>query len=100
MEDLEKYQRVNKCETLKELANVIREFGGDVKMIQGRKKIFDSDKMAKACENLRVDLNTRSANILTREFGIRQQALYIAYYEGNWPVKEQILIKKIEIKEK
>jgi hypothetical protein len=77
MDDLQKYEAVNKTETLKELADVIRSFAVDGK-IQGRAKIFDAEKMAKACETYSLVKH----NNLTREFGIRQQAMYISFYNN------------------
>jgi len=69
----QKYDIVNSCETLEELANVIRTFAGVNGMIEGRKKFFDAEKMANHCENY----HNVHPNLLTREFGIRQQAIYI-----------------------
>ena len=74
------YEAVNKCETYEELAKVIRKIGVDG-MIQGRIRPFDSEKMAGACENFDTYMNVGKPNVLTREFGIRQQAMYIYYSE-------------------
>ena len=76
MTDLEKYEAVNKCESLEELANVIISFADITGEIQGRKRKFDAEKMAQAC---RV-YPDYGYNTLTREFGIRQQAMYIDHY--------------------
>ncbi len=73
--DLEKYEEVNKCTSLKELADVIRKFSPDG-LITGRIRIFNSEKMAIACENYDLSIH----NTLTREFGIRQQAMMILFY--------------------
>ena len=78
MTDLEKYDAVNKSKSLKDLANVIRSFGVDGK-IKGRTKTFDSEIMAHTCEN--YDLT--DANHLTREFGIRQQAMMLLFYTND-----------------
>jgi hypothetical protein len=74
----ETYDKVNKCETLLELANVIRSLTDEGGNIKGRTRLFDGERMAKACENFKYS----SPNNLTREFGIRQQAMYINYYES------------------
>jgi hypothetical protein len=71
----EKYDLVNECETYDELADVI-EFFGENGVIKGRTREFSSIKMAQACRNF----DYMPASILTREFGIRQQAIYIKYY--------------------
>ena len=78
MERLEIYELVNKCETLEELSKVILEIGGESGLIQGRTKVFDANKMAQACLN--YNLTYPMINTLTREFGIRQQAIYICTY--------------------
>lgn len=72
----EKYDAVNKCESLEELANVIRLFSDKEGWIQGRTRKFDANKMAHAC----MAFGFVSPNVLTREFGIRQQAFYIEHY--------------------
>lgn len=76
MEDLEKWQAVNACETLEDLAKVIESFSDENGDIQGRNKKFSANKMALCCKNY-FDI---PKNTLTREFGIRQQAIYILYY--------------------
>lgn len=73
--DLGKYKMVNNCQTLKELAEVIRSLASNG-MIQGRTDIFNAENMALSCENFTLYNNTS----LTREFGIRQQAMMLLYY--------------------
>jgi hypothetical protein len=75
MTELEKWQAVNKCETQTELANLISKFADEEGMIQGRTRKFDADKMI---TGLHYFMNNQTiANVLTREFGIRQQAIYL-----------------------
>jgi len=77
MEDkLKIYERVNKAESLEELATVIENLADDYGKIQGRTRHFDAKKMANICRNY----NLRIHNALTREYGIRQQAMYILFY--------------------
>lgn len=76
MTELEKYEAVNKSSTLKELADVLRSFAIDG-MIQGRTRKFDAEKMAEHCESYHLAKH----NVLTREFGIRQQAMMLLFYE-------------------
>lgn len=78
MTDLEKYNLVNSCETVEELTNAVLALTDEDGMIQGRIRAFDGRRMAENV-NLVVTYGVQ-ANVLTREFGIRQQALYIAYY--------------------
>jgi hypothetical protein len=76
MTELEKYQKVNECETLGELASVIESFADENGMIQGRTRIFDAKQMAHYC----INFKEYPPNMLTREYGIRQQAMCIIYY--------------------
>lgn len=73
----QKYDAVNKCETLEQLAAVIESFVDQNGMIQGRTKMFNGNKMADKCRHFNV---VSYPNVLIREFGIRQQAMYINYY--------------------
>jgi hypothetical protein len=75
MTDLEKYKKVNSTESLKELAEVIRSFAVNGR-IQGRKRTYNADSMAIGCEHY----NLLNHNVLTREFGIRQQAMMLLFY--------------------
>lgn len=70
------YDRVNSCETFEGLANIIRSLADEDGMIQGRTKKFNAEQMAEACMNF----HHFRPNVLTREFGIRQQAMYINHY--------------------
>lgn len=82
MNDLLKFKKVNTCETPEELAQVIREFADpETGMIIGRKRPFDAQKMAGYVTS--VVNEGAPANLLTREFGIRQQALYLKYRKYN-----------------
>jgi hypothetical protein len=76
MTDLEKYEAVNSSKTLNKLANVIRSFGVEGE-IQGRERKFDCEKMADHCESYSL----QGHNFLTREFGIRQQAMMLSFYD-------------------
>ena len=79
MDELLKFQRVNACETPEQLAETIIDFA-DPKtgLIMGRTRQFDANRMA---SYVKLVVNGEApANLLTREYGIRQQALYLAYY--------------------
>lgn len=78
MTELEKYEAVNKCETLEELGSLILKFADENGMIKGRIKDFNAEKMV---EGLKAFINDEAVpNVLTRNYGIRQQAMYIKYY--------------------
>ena len=80
MTKIEAYEVVNSCETYQELADKIRKIGV-TGVIQGRNRSFVSEKMALACEDFETFMENGLPNVLTREFGIRQQAMYIYYSE-------------------
>tara|TARA_R110000851_G_scaffold181506_1_gene329236 strand:+ start:436 stop:672 length:237 start_codon:yes stop_codon:yes gene_type:complete len=75
MDDLEKYKAVNACETLDQLAEVVELCSTDG-VILGRNRGFDSKKMQEYCRKFSLSKH----NLLTREFGIRQQAMMILFY--------------------
>jgi hypothetical protein len=76
MDELKKYQKVNQCETLEELALTIESFADVNGEIQGKTRHFNASKMAGFCRNFHPSI----PELLTREFGIRQQAMYITHY--------------------
>ena len=82
MDELLKFQRVNECETPEQLAKTIIDFADpETGLIAGRTKSFSADRMA---SYVKLVVNGEApANLLTREYGIRQQALYLAYYNKN-----------------
>lgn len=80
MTELEKYEKVNKCETLEELADVIISFSNSEGMIEGKTRSFSASLMAENC----IHFSKRNFNTLTRQYNIRQQAMYILYYTGKF----------------
>jgi len=79
MTELEKFQKINICENADELAQAIIDISENG-IVKGRIKGFDAKKMASRVKE--VIAEDMIPNVLTREFGIRQQAIYIAYYES------------------
>ena len=77
MTDLEKFQAVNACETPEQLAKVVLSFATPEGLIKGRSRMFDAQRMADNVHN--VIMSIVPPNTLTREFGIRQQALYLKW---------------------
>lgn len=81
MNELEKYERVNSCETIEELQQCILNFAING-IIQGRTREFDANKMAEnALHYYNDDSGDLWPNVMTREYGIRQQAMYLKYYK-------------------
>ena len=75
MTELETWQMVNQAETTHDLAVIIDKLTDPEGMIQGRERKFDAAKMI---IGLNLFMNDEMpANVLTREFGIRQQAIYL-----------------------
>jgi hypothetical protein len=66
---------VNQSETAEELSNVLISLADENGEIQGRRKKFKAAKMASFVEG--VVKGELPPNLLTREYGIRQQAIYI-----------------------
>ena len=78
MTELEKFRVVNLCETVEDLTNAIKLIADpETGKVQGRAKEFDAQRMA-GYVTLVVNEGA-PANLLTREFGIRQQAIYLRY---------------------
>lgn len=75
MTELQKWQAVNQCETQAQLADLISKFADKEGMIHGRERKFDASKMIIGLSYFMID--EMPANVLTREFGIRQQAIYL-----------------------
>lgn len=78
MEEVEKWKRINSCETHEELKKAIIEIA-DNDNIQGSKKSwkasYQSDVVQFLWENPTIEMN-----MLTRSYGIRQQMIYLLYY--------------------
>lgn len=78
MTHLDKFEMVNLCETTEELTNALRSIADqETGIIKGRLREFDAQRMAGYVSL--VIHEAAPANLLTREFGIRQQALYLRY---------------------
>jgi len=75
MTELETWQMVNQAETAQSLAFIINKLADHEGMIQGRERKFDAAKMIIGLNLFMKD--EMPANVLTREFGIRQQAIYL-----------------------
>jgi hypothetical protein len=76
----EKYDKVNQCETEESLKAAIISFADDNGDIQGRSRKFSAVSMSRG---LRYFMEgDYPAEILTREFGIRQQAIYVKSFGG------------------
>jgi len=82
MTNLEKFIAVNNCETIEELIRLIKLFANKDGEIKGRRKLFNAEKMAKYAKIYFDDKTGMcTPNIITREFGLRQQAMYLKYYK-------------------
>ena len=80
MTEEEKFLEVNECETPEELENAIIKIADDDGIIRGRRYEFDSKQMSKMV--IPVIEGVVPPNFLTRNYGIRQQALYLKFYLG------------------
>lgn len=82
MTDLERYELVNMCESLGELSNAVMIISDSNNEIRGRNQTFKADVVARNCR----DFSAVHPELLTRSFGIRQQAMYINHYTNGFPI--------------
>ena len=76
MNELEIWKEVNSCETSEELTAVVRKIAdANDGIIKGRNRDFNANNMATYVGM--VIKEGSYPTLLTREYGIRQQALYI-----------------------
>lgn len=78
MTELEKYQAVNACETKEDIYDVILSFADQLGYIKGRTRSFDANQMVKGASLYFSGLT--GPEVMTREYGLRQQAMLIKYY--------------------
>ena len=79
--ELSRYKLVNSCETAEDLKAAILSFADDEGNIRGRSRNFVASKMAANVIFYLDGLIPFSG--LTREYGIRQQAVYLRMLRGN-----------------
>jgi len=77
MTELEKYELVNKAESIEELEKAMDLLWPD-DQVKGRTRMFDKNRMKSHINEVVNGL--RGPNALTRQYGLRQQALYLQYY--------------------
>lgn len=80
MTELETWQLVNQAETQEQLAVIINKLTDPEGMIQGRAKKHNASQMIIGLNLYMKD--QIASNILTREFGIRQQAIYLKHFSN------------------
>lgn len=80
MTDLEKYEKVNKCETYEEFYEALKALSDENGEIQGRRQKFNVERMIQNAKYYFADASY--PNVITREFGLRQQAMYLKYYNS------------------
>ena len=80
MTDLEKYETVNSCESFAELLIILKSFANKMGIVEGRTKGFSADKMILACKYWWDSPHLIEPNCMTRMWGLRQQMMYLRYY--------------------
>ncbi len=93
MTELQKYQLVNSCETAEELQTAVLSLADKKGWIKGKQKKFNAQVMANAA--IAFINGDTIANFLTRNWGIRQQALYIKHHEDLQREAIKLLKKKL-----
>lgn len=77
MDELEKYKLINKAETIEELKEAMEAIS-EKGMIKGRRKSYMANEMIAMVDFIYND--NYPLNFLTRNYGIRQQMLYLLHY--------------------
>ncbi len=80
MTELEKYEAVNKCETFEEFREVLLSFADEDGEIKGRTRTFTAVRMAQQAELYYTGV-IALPNVVTREYGLRQQLMYLKFYK-------------------
>lgn len=75
------WELVNQAETFAQLSQAILEIADKDGNIQGREILFNAKELSNCCLDLK-DAEFKNFNLLTREFGIRQQAIYLDHYNS------------------
>ena len=84
MEELEKHELIQSCETIDEIKDAIEKIGpitfrtGSTKTVEEMKVLVD------------IAYKTGPIRVVTRNYGIRQQILYIIYSERMEKLKEDM----------
>ena len=78
MTEIQRWEFINQAETSKALAIAIRDIMDEDGMIQGRTRKFDGEKMIIGLDMFMKD--EAPANVITREYGLRQQAIYLKHF--------------------
>ena len=74
--ELHKYELVNSADTFAKLHSVLAQLG----LVQGSRSLYPAEMSQ--LRLLAYQGGRCSPNALTRSYGIRQQAMYLRYYEG------------------
>ncbi len=80
--ELEKFKKVNSCETIEELTQCILDFADEYGLIQGRTHKFNAQEMAQSASACYKNKMFHFPELVTREFGLRQQLLYLKHYNN------------------
>jgi len=80
MTELQTWQLVNQAEDKTQLEFIINKLADTEGMIQGRTRKFDANKMVIGLNLFMKD--EAPSTVLTREFGIRQQAIYLKLFNN------------------
>lgn len=75
MEELEKYELINSAESVEALKEAITKIG-DIKIRKG--DVWSSETMCEGIDN--ILLSKSPFNRVTRQYGIRQQLMYLMHY--------------------
>lgn len=80
MTELEKYELVNSAESTEELLQAVQNIYIETDRV-GRTGNLDKERMLIHILEFIIGMNI-PANSITRQYGIRQQAMYLKYYKA------------------
>ena len=78
MEEIDKWKRINSVESIEDLKKAILDIAEDG-IIMGKSRPWEAVKQVKGVDAIME--KDYPINVLTRSYGIRQQMMYLMYYE-------------------
>jgi len=77
LSELKKYELVNSCETIQNLKTLVKDFGD---VVGSRNIVWSAEK---TCNNIDLIVEGKlPINHVTRAYGLRQQLMYLLYYNN------------------
>ena len=78
--ELEKYEMVNKAESLQDVQKAIIAFSNEMGQVEGRSQFFNAERMKILAYDYWIGL--APSTVITRMYGLRQQIMYLRDLEN------------------